>query len=79
MEDRAGEQVIQYVEPCWQDEKDIVVQKMTRICRKREKAKSDYSSSYLYDAFISFNEGDHDLVYDHLAPQLEDRHGIAFV
>ena len=44
--------------------------------RKREKSKSgDDSSAFLYDAFISFNEGDYDLVYDHLAPHLEDRHG----
>ena len=49
-----------------------------RSCRKREKSKSDDSSTYLYDAFISYNEGDHDLVYDHLAPHLEDRHGIQF-
>ena len=49
-----------------------------KICftiRTREKSKSDGSSAYLYDAFLSFNEGDHDLVYDHLAPHLEDRHG----
>ena len=39
----------------------------------------DDSSTYLYDAFISYNEGDHDLVYDHLAPHLEDRYGVQFI
>ena len=48
---------------------------LSRAIRKREKSKSDGSSAYLYDAFLSFNESDHDLVYDHLAPHLEDRHG----